>query len=127
VRGEDVIVIVPVKRDATGNRVIGLPKGHLDGDEGPQQAATREVREEAGVTAELIESLGTVSYTYERKGRSVAKDVAFFLFEYVDGDPGDHDHEIEEAWWMPMEEAVGALTYEGERMILARALARLSR
>ena len=35
VRGDDVVVIVPVKRDAQGNRVLGLPKGHPDGDETP--------------------------------------------------------------------------------------------
>ncbi len=122
VRGEDVVVIVPFKRDACGNRVLGLPKGHIDGDETAEQAATREVREEAGVTGRLIESLGEARYTYRRDGCTVAKQVAFFLFEYVDGDPADHDHEIEEARWMPLREAVDALTYDGERRIAARAL-----
>ena len=51
-------VIVPVKRDATGNRVLGLPKGHADGDETPEEAATREVREETGIDAKLIERAG---------------------------------------------------------------------
>jgi len=27
VRGREVIVIVPIKRDSGGNRVLGLPKG----------------------------------------------------------------------------------------------------
>ena len=123
-RGDEVAVIVPIKRDARGNRVLGLPKGHLDGDETPAQAATREVREEAGITAELIEPLGEVSYTYERKGRRVGKRVAFFLFRYLDGDVADHDHEIEEARWMPLREAAEALTYDGEREVLRRALSR---
>ncbi|MGO9753695.1 MAG: NUDIX hydrolase [Solirubrobacteraceae bacterium] len=122
VRGEDVVVIVPFKRDTSGNRVLGLPKGHLDGDETIEQAAVREVREEAGVTGRLIESLGEARYTYRREGGTVAKHVAFFLFEYLDGDPADHDHEIEEARWMPLREAVDALTYEAERKIAARAL-----
>jgi 8-oxo-dGTP pyrophosphatase MutT (NUDIX family) len=121
-RGEDVVVIVPFKRDASGHRVLGLPKGHLDGDETPEQAAAREVREEAGVNAELVESLGDARYTYRREGRLVTKRVAFFLFEYLDGDPADHDHEIEEARWMPLREAVHALTYDGERRVAARAL-----
>jgi NADH pyrophosphatase NudC (nudix superfamily) len=55
----------------------------------------------------------------------VAKRVAFFLFEYRSGDLGDHDHEIEEARWMPLEEARQALTYAGEREMVARALSRL--
>ncbi len=122
VRGEDVVVIVPFKRDANGQRVLGLPKGHVDGDETLEQAAVREVREEAGVNAQLVESLGDARYTYRREGRLVTKRVAFFLFEYLDGDPADHDHEIEEARWMPLREAVRALTYEGERRVAARAL-----
>jgi ADP-ribose pyrophosphatase YjhB (NUDIX family) len=126
VRGSDVIVIVPVKRDFHGDRVLGLPKGHPDGAETPEAAATREVREETGVTAELIEQLGDVRYTYERRGRRVAKRVAFYLFEYRSGDLADHDHEIEEARWMPLEEAAQSLSYEGEREMVNRALSRVS-
>ena len=126
VRGDEVVVIVPVKRDAGGNRVLGLPKGHPDGDETPEQAAVREVREEAGVTGELLAELGDVRYTYERKGRMVAKRVVFFLFRYAEGDPADHDHEIEEARWMPLHEAAQALTYAGERAIVERAIASLN-
>jgi 8-oxo-dGTP pyrophosphatase MutT (NUDIX family) len=126
VRGGDVVVIVPVKRDARGQRVLALPKGHPDGDETPEAAAIREVAEETGVTAELIDKLGEVEYTYERKGRPVAKRVAFFLFQYRSGDVADHDHEIEEASWMPLEEAVHTLTYAGDRQMVERALSRLA-
>ena len=126
VHNGDVIVIVPVKRDANRRQVLGLPKGHLDEGETPEVAATREVTEETGVTAELIDKLGDVEYSYERRGRRRAKRVAFFLFEYRSGSVEDHDHEIEEARWMPLEEAAEALTYAGEREIVRRALSRLS-
>ena len=126
VRGRDVIVIVPIKRDAQGNRVLGLPKGHPDGDESAEAAATREVCEETGVQAELIDKLGEVHYSYERRGRRIAKAVSFYLFRYTSGDLADHDHEIEHARWMPLEEAVEALSYEGEREMVLRALSRLS-
>jgi 8-oxo-dGTP pyrophosphatase MutT (NUDIX family) len=125
VRGDDVAVIVPVKRDAAGNRVLGLPKGHPDGEETPEAAAAREVREETGLTADLVDELGDVRYSYERRGRRVAKRVVFFLFDYRSGDLADHDHEIEDARWMPLEEALDALTYDGEREIVRRALSRL--
>ena len=124
VRGEEVAVIVPVKRDAGGSRVLGLPKGHADGDETPEAAATREVREETGITAELVEPLGEVSYSYQRGGRRVSKVVRFFLFRYCSGDVADHDHEIEDARWMPLAEAARALSYAGEREMVARALSR---
>ena len=124
VRDGAVAVIVPVRRDARGNSVLGLPKGHPDGDETPEEAATREVREETGLTAELVAPLGEVTYSYERRGRRVSKRVAFFLFEYRSGDLADHDHEIEDARWMPLAEAAETLSYDGEREMVRRALSR---
>jgi 8-oxo-dGTP pyrophosphatase MutT (NUDIX family) len=126
VRDREVVVIVPVRRSARGTKVLALPKGHPDGSETPEQAATREVGEETGVKAELIEKLGEVRYSYERNGRRIDKRVAFFLFEYRSGDLGDHDHEIEDARWMPLEEAVNALSYDGEREMVTRALSRIT-
>ena len=76
------------------------------------------------MTAEPVEELGEVRYRYRRGGRVVPKRVAFFLFDYRSGDPADHDHEVEEARWMPMSQAVRELSYEGEREMVARALAR---
>jgi 8-oxo-dGTP pyrophosphatase MutT (NUDIX family) len=124
VRGDEVVVIVPTRRGAGGTRVIALPKGHPEPGENAEQAAAREVREEAGVWGDLIESLGEVAYTYERKGHRIAKRVEFFLIEYRGGDTADHDHEVEEARWMRLSQAVLALTYEGERKVLARAISR---
>ncbi len=127
VHGGDVAVIVPVKRDAAGNRVLGLPKGHPAGRETPEAAARREVREETGVEAELVEKLGDVRYFYERRGRRRAKRVAFYLFRYRAGSLEDHDHEIEEARWMPLAEAAEKLSFPGEREMVALALERSSR
>jgi 8-oxo-dGTP pyrophosphatase MutT (NUDIX family) len=126
IRESEVIVIVPVKRDANRRRVLALPKGHLDGSETPEEAAKREVAEETGVTADLIDKLGDVEYDYERRGRRRHKRVSFYLFKYRSGSLEDHDHEIEDARWMPLEQAANALTYPGEREIVRRALSRVS-
>jgi 8-oxo-dGTP pyrophosphatase MutT (NUDIX family) len=122
VDGERMIAIVPVKRAADGSRVLGLPKGHPDGDETAAEAATREVSEEAGVTARLVSELGEVEYYYERKSSRVHKVVRFFLFEYESGDIADHDHEIETTEWIPLEDAAQRLTYDGEREMVRRAM-----
>ena len=121
----EVVVIVPTRRAADGSRVLALPKGHPDGDESAAEAALREVREEAGVVAELVESLGQVKYWYQRGGRRISKAVEFFLLDYVSGDVGDHDHEVEAARWIPAEEAARTLTYDGERKMVRKALSRL--
>ncbi len=123
----EVIVIVPTRRAADGSKVLALPKGHPDGKESAIQAALREVREEAGVEAELVGSLGGVRYWYQRGGRRIAKVVEFFLLRYVSGDVGYHDHEVELARWMPAAEAAQTLTYSGERDMVRRALSQVQR
>jgi 8-oxo-dGTP pyrophosphatase MutT (NUDIX family) len=124
VRGDDVLVVVPKRRAASGAKVLALPKGHVDGDETPEQAARREVREEGGVDAELLDDLGEVRYRYKRGGRLIDKRVRFFLFNYLSGSPEDHDHEISEARWMTLSEAASALTYSGEREMISEALSK---
>jgi 8-oxo-dGTP pyrophosphatase MutT (NUDIX family) len=122
VRDGHVAVIVPTRRAASGQKVLALPKGHVDPGETPAQAAQREVREEAGVETELVGELGEVRYWYQRNGRKIAKLVTFFLFAYRSGDVADHDNEVEEARWITLEEAERALTYKGEREMVRRAL-----
>ena len=120
VRGDEVIVIVPRGR----RRILGLPKGGPNAGESPEQAAAREVREETGVTAAVREPLGDVNYWYRRSGRRVYKTVHFYLCDFVSGSTDDHDHEVENARWMPLAEARTALSYPGERALIERALSK---
>jgi 8-oxo-dGTP pyrophosphatase MutT (NUDIX family) len=121
VRDRRLVVVVRVRDD-----ILALPKGHPHGDESPADAARREVREETGVEAELVEKLGDVRYWYARGGQRVMKNVAFFLFRYRSGSVADHDHEVEEALWIPLEEAPERLAYKGEQEMAASALSRLT-
>src|SRR5688500_3035575 len=111
VRGREVIVITPRGR----GRVVGLPKGGRIGDETPEQTTARDVREETGLVVDVRERLGHVRYTYRRGGRRVAKTVHFYLCEFVSGDTADHDHEVDDARWMSLDDARTALSYPGER------------
>jgi 8-oxo-dGTP pyrophosphatase MutT (NUDIX family) len=124
VRDGSCIVIVPTRRAADGSKVLALPKGHPDGRESAADAAVREVREETGVEATVAEKLGDIRYWYMRGGRRISKIVSFFLLDYVSGELDDHDHEVERAEWMALDEAARALTYKGERGMAAAALSR---
>jgi len=125
VRDGACVVIVPTRRAANGSRVLALPKGHPEEGESASDAALREVREEAGVEARLVEKLGDVRYWYMRGGRRIAKVVSFFLLEYLSGEVDDHDREVEHARWLPLEDAARELTYKGEREMARRALSRM--
>lgn len=124
VRDGRVVTIVPTRRDADGNKVLALPKGHLEPGESIVQGAAREVREETGIEVELVDELGDVRYWYQRAGNRIFKVVTFFLFRAVGGSTEDHDHEVEEVRWLPLPEAAEALSYPGEREMVSRALAR---
>jgi 8-oxo-dGTP pyrophosphatase MutT (NUDIX family) len=122
VRGSDVLVIMPVGR----RRITALPKGGANRGETPEETAGREVREETGINVAVKEPLGDVEYWYRRGGRRVFKTVHYYLCEFVSGSTDDHDHEVDEARWIPLEEARSALTYPGERELIERALSKLA-
>ena len=118
VRDREVLVITPAGRPD----VCTLPKGGAKPGESEQQTAAREVREETGVQVRVVARLGDVEYWYRRSGRRVFKTVGYYLCDYVSGDTADHDHEVDEARWMPLEQARTDLSYPGERRIVERAL-----
>ena len=124
---KEVVVIVPTRRAADGSKVLALPKGHPDGEESPVQAALREVREEAGVEAEVVESLGEVRYWYQRGGRRIAKVVEFFLLRYVSAISATTTTRSRWRAGSRPAEAVEKLTYAGERDMVRRALSQAQR
>jgi 8-oxo-dGTP pyrophosphatase MutT (NUDIX family) len=119
-QGRPFVAVVRVR-----DQILALPKGHPDGAESAAEAARREVREETGLEAELVERLGDVKYWYVRGGERVMKIVAFFLFRYRSGSVENHDHEVEEALWLPLEDAPARLAYKGEREMAETALSRV--
>ncbi|MEX2210954.1 MAG: NUDIX domain-containing protein [Gaiellaceae bacterium] len=110
--------------------VWALPKGLIGPGEGPEETAAREVAEETGVRVRLVRKLGDVRYVYTRRGERVFKVVSFFLFRYAGGRLGDIPpelaFEVDEARWLPLEDAPRLLAYGGEREMAERAAAALA-
>ncbi len=124
---------VVVKREASRTYVLlikphnrnrwQLPKGTIDPGESPDVTAIREVREEGGVDARIMADLGPITFFYQMSGRKFVKTVDFFLMEYVSGSPANHDHEVDDSRWFPIEQAVKTVAFKTEQDLVARGLA----
>jgi len=107
--------------------IWALPKGLIGPGEKPEEAALREVAEETGVEARLVTKLGDIRYVYTWAGERVFKVVSFYLLRYRRGRLGqiapEQEIEVEEARWLPLDEAPKLLAYRGEREMAENALA----
>jgi 8-oxo-dGTP pyrophosphatase MutT (NUDIX family) len=118
---QGVELALAARRTRRGELAWGLPKGNVEEHETAEQTAEREVLEETGLVSEIRGSLGEISYWFVWGGERVHKTVVFFLMEAVGGDISEHDHEMEEIRWYPLDEAARLATYRGERDVIRRA------
>ncbi|OGD10655.1 hypothetical protein A2397_00090 [Candidatus Amesbacteria bacterium RIFOXYB1_FULL_44_23] len=118
-----------------------LPKGWLDdasdGIPGPktlgtsrastaevEETALREVREEAGVEARIVQRLGSVQYVFSlADNQKVFKTIIFFLMEYLRDLPEGFGYETSEIVWVDASEACRLLkNRKGECDLIKKAL-----
>jgi 8-oxo-dGTP pyrophosphatase MutT (NUDIX family) len=93
-----------------------LPKGHVEPGETPEEAAIREVEEEAGVVAALERHLEDVPLP----GRADERRVRFFLLRYERAHPAGEGREVA---WLPLDAAAARLAFEDARRVLRAAAA----
>ena len=111
-----------------GRRAWTLPKGWVEPGETHQMAALREIHEETGIEGAIEGDLDSIEYWFFSRDDRVRihKVVHFFLVRYVTGDTAQHDHEVAEAVWLPVERALDRMTYPNERQVVRKALAMLA-
>ncbi len=101
-----------------------FPKGHVGDNihnESAESAALREVKEETGITGKILEALSPIDYWYEFNGEKRHKIVLYFLMRYVSGNIEDHDWEMEEVEWLPLDKVEERLTYPGDKKVWREA------
>ena len=117
-------VLLISRRNRAGALQWTLPKGTLEDGESPPVTAIREVREETGLTAEIVQKVGIIDYWFvvpEERAR-YHKYVHYFLMRPTGGDPADRDDEAEDVEWLPVEEARARMTHPNELRLLDEAL-----
>ncbi|HVQ47468.1 MAG TPA: NUDIX domain-containing protein [Gemmatimonadales bacterium] len=97
-----------------------FPKGHIEKGESPEQAALRETREEAGVSASLIGPAGILEYGF--LGAKARVEYFLVLFTREAGPPEDGRQRI----WCGLDDALDRLSYKNTRKLLRKAWKQLS-
>lgn len=99
-----------------------FPKGNIEKGESPEQTMLREVSEETGLV-NIVPVHGfkkVIEYHYKRDGRTVHKEVTFFLAESKE-DKVTLSFEHRDYTWLGQEEALRVVTYPNSTMLLRAA------
>lgn len=101
-----------------------FPKGII-GDtkenEGKEETAIREVKEETGIDARILKPLSSVVYWYSFKGEKRKKTVYYFVMEHSGGNTEERDDEMEAVEWLPFDTVADRLTYPSDKKVWQEA------
>ena len=123
--GRPWLVIGSRRRERDG-RTWTLPKGTPKPGESREETALREVGEETGLEVRITGPLDSIEYWFVQSGQRIHKTVHYFMMEPIGGDLANHDHEFEQVRWITFAEAPTILTFQTERMLVARAAGMLA-
>jgi 8-oxo-dGTP diphosphatase len=101
-----------------------IPKGEAVPGEADEVTALRETREETGLDCRVLGDLGSIVQKGGKEVRGFLAEVASGVI-LPDGDCPGHDWEVDEARFLPPEEAL-ARVKETQRPLLERALSMIA-
>ncbi len=119
----EIALITPKGKNQ--GKVWCLPKGLIVKGESVEHAAIREVEEETGLRGKVIDRIERIQYWYtirDEEGNAIKrlKTVYFFLIRCTGGDIGDHDDEVAEVRWFPVDDAIDRASYKSEKYVVSR-------
>jgi ADP-ribose pyrophosphatase YjhB (NUDIX family) len=99
VRDDKLLLVRRASRHGRGN--WQLPGGFIEPDETIEQAVVREVREETGVTAEVVAVLGLRSRYDAESGNGI---YVVLVLKPLRGDPRADNNEVDQAGYFTLEQ-----------------------
>lgn len=105
-----------------------FPKGHVDGDENPEEAALREIREETGLEKMLlVEYLGETEVKVHRPSeKPFRKLIKYFLVKAMSEELRvPQTSELKDVRWFSRQEVLEKLGYENAKEIFVKGLEKL--
>lgn len=116
--GGDIRVLVT---QHSGHKGWDFPKGHIELAESSEQAAIREVEEETGIRAEIIDKAGQTQYFYYEEGSKVLKTVTFYLMKYIEEGEAITAFEVSGKKWLKVDEVERQLTFKDTKELWGKA------
>ena len=98
---------------------ISICKGHVEENETEHQTASREIWEETGLSVEFVSGFREV-IAYSPYADCM-KTVVFFLAHAHSTDVTAQEEEVKEIMWLPIEDALAALTFDSDRETVQKA------
>ncbi len=109
----------------SGHKGWDFPKGHREIYESEEQTALREVEEEVGVKAEIIERAGQTQYFYYESGERVLKTVVFYLMKYLGEGEATTAFEVSDQKWLSLDKVEEQLTFKDTKELWKKARAKI--
>lgn len=118
VLNKDHQVLIIKTKNLKGDTVYTFPKGHIEPGETTRTAAIREVEEETGVKAEIVEKIQDVEYWFVHQGMKIHKRVSWFLMKPLSIKKKNRNVEVEDIIWYDINKVKEILSYSSDKELI---------